>query len=175
MVPTGLSTYPFFCPILLSYIYILHCARMHTVAYVWDHVKNFQRTFTLVHFWKLVHLLILEYSSYILRRPQSFAKSSPYFWQQYIQSKVRWRFCKNLWPSQNIWTLKDVDFSKGSAKVRQRVFRWSRFKTLLPYTHTQQCISNLTDALFYSFRISLCLKRCFYFISKAVTKNQPTY
>ena len=50
----------FFCPFLLSYIYILHCARMHTVAYVWDHVKNFQRTFTLVHFWKLVHLLVFK-------------------------------------------------------------------------------------------------------------------
>ena len=23
----------------------------------------------------------------------------------YCQSKVRWRFCKILWPSQNIWTL----------------------------------------------------------------------
>ena len=23
----------------------------------------------------------------------------------YIQSKVRWRFCKIMWPSQNIWTL----------------------------------------------------------------------
>ena len=46
-----------------------------------------------------------HYSSYILRRPQNFAKSSPYSWLQYIQSKVRWRFCKILWPSQNIWTL----------------------------------------------------------------------
>ena len=26
-------------------------------------------------------------------------------WLQYIQSKVRWRFPKILWPSQNIWTL----------------------------------------------------------------------
>ena len=31
----------------------------------------------------------------------SFAKSSPYFWLQYIQSKVKWRFLKILWPSQN--------------------------------------------------------------------------
>ena len=44
-------------------------------------------------------------SSYILRRPQNFAKSPPYFWLQYIQSKVKWRFLKILWPSQNIWTL----------------------------------------------------------------------
>ena len=40
-------------------------------------------------------------SSYILRRPQNFAKSSPYFWLQYIQSKVRGRIRKILWPSQN--------------------------------------------------------------------------
>ena len=40
-----------------------------------------------------------------MRRPQKFAKSSPYFWLQYIQSKVRGRFRKILWPSQNIWTL----------------------------------------------------------------------
>ena len=32
-------------------------------------------------------------------------KSSPYFWLQYTQSRVRWRFRKILWPSQNIWTL----------------------------------------------------------------------
>ena len=32
-------------------------------------------------------------------------KSSPYFWLHYIQSKVRGRFRKILWPSQNIWTL----------------------------------------------------------------------
>ena len=31
-----------------------------------------------------------------------------YFWLQYIQSKVRGRFHKNLWPSQNIWTLWSV-------------------------------------------------------------------
>ena len=33
------------------------------------------------------------------------AKSSSYFWLQYIQSKVRGRFRKILWPSQNMWTL----------------------------------------------------------------------
>ena len=38
-----------------------------------------------------------------MRRPQTFAKSSPYFWLH--RTKVRWRFGKILWPSQNIWTL----------------------------------------------------------------------
>ena len=36
---------------------------------------------------------------------QTFVKSSPYFWLQYIQLKVRWRFRKILWPSQNTRTL----------------------------------------------------------------------
>ena len=39
-----------------------------------------------------------------------FGKSSPNFWPQYIQSKVRWIFHKILWPSQNIWTLTDCNF-----------------------------------------------------------------
>ena len=42
-----------------------------------------------------------------MRRPQNFAKSSPYFLLQYIQSKVRWKFFKIMWPSQNIWTLSE--------------------------------------------------------------------
>ena len=42
----------------------------------------------------------------VLRRSQNFAKSSPYFWLQYIESKEKGRFRKILWPSQNIWTLK---------------------------------------------------------------------
>ena len=45
------------------------------------------------------------WSSYFLRRPQNFAKSSPYFWLALHRTKVRWKFRKILWPSQNIWTL----------------------------------------------------------------------
>ena len=45
------------------------------------------------------------YSSYILRRPQNFVKSPTYFWLALHRTKVRWKFCKILWPSQNIWTL----------------------------------------------------------------------
>ena len=40
--------------------------------------------------------------------PQNFVKFPPYFCLQYIQTRVRWRFHKNLWPSQNIWTLWSV-------------------------------------------------------------------
>ena len=46
-------------------------------------------------------------SSYILRRPQNFAKSSLYFWLELHRTKVRGRFRKILWPSQNIWTLQN--------------------------------------------------------------------
>ena len=42
---------------------------------------------------------------YILSRPQNFAKSPLHICLQYIQTKVRWRFRKILWPSQNMWTL----------------------------------------------------------------------
>ena len=28
-----------------------------------------------------------------------------YFWLVLLTTKVRWRFCKILWPSQDIWTL----------------------------------------------------------------------
>ena len=41
----------------------------------------------------------------LIIKVQNFAKSSPNFWLYVLQSKVRWIFCKILWPSQNIWTL----------------------------------------------------------------------
>ena len=47
----------------------------------------------------------LKLSSYILRRPQNFAKSPLCFWLALHRTKVRWKFCKILWPSQNVWTL----------------------------------------------------------------------
>ena len=40
-------------------------------------------------------------ASRILRRPQNFAKSLPYFCLYELYSKVRWKFRKILWPSQN--------------------------------------------------------------------------
>ena len=44
-------------------------------------------------------------SSYILRRPQNFAKSPPVIWLAVHRTNNWWRFCKILRPSQNIWTL----------------------------------------------------------------------
>ena len=60
---------------------------------------------------------VFKVHNYILRRPQNFAKSSPYFWLVLHLTKVRWRFCKILWPSQNIWTL------LSSVKTSGRVFK----------------------------------------------------
>ena len=37
-----------------------------------------------------------------------FAKSAPYFWQAQHRTKVRWRFLKILWPSQNIWPYSNI-------------------------------------------------------------------
>ena len=53
-------------------------------------------------FKSFINAILNRQSSYILRRPQNVAKSSPYFWLQYIKSKIRGRFCKILLPSQNI-------------------------------------------------------------------------
>ena len=39
-----------------------------------------------------------------------FCEISTYFCLQYIQTEVKWRFFKILWPSQNIWTLISVFF-----------------------------------------------------------------
>ena len=41
-------------------------------------------------------------------KAQNFAKYSPYFWLALHRTKVRSRFRKMLWPSQNIWTLTEL-------------------------------------------------------------------
>ena len=41
-------------------------------------------------------------NSYILRRPQNFAKHPPIICPMYCQSNNWWRFRKIVWPSQNI-------------------------------------------------------------------------
>ena len=48
-----------------------------------------------------------------IKRPQNFAKFSPYFRPMQCQSKVRWRYRKILWPSQNIWTLTNLDTKRN--------------------------------------------------------------
>ena len=56
-----------------------------------------------------------------------FAKSSPYFWPQYIQSKVRWKFRKILWPSWNIWTIQ----SKVRWRFRKILWPSQNIRTLI--------------------------------------------
>ena len=41
----------------------------------------------------------------ISEKATKFCKIFKDFCLQYIKEKVRWRFRKNLWPSQNTWTL----------------------------------------------------------------------
>ena len=54
---------------------------------------------------------------------QNFAKSPPYFWLALHRTKVRWRFRKILWPSQNTWTLTEIIvislFSPQGSKKRK--------------------------------------------------------
>ena len=76
---------------------------------IWQYLHGFESLTQTITFLQCLIIYLIHSnssSSYILRRPQNFVKSSPFFWLQYIQSKVRGRFRKILWPSQNIWTLK---------------------------------------------------------------------
>ena len=74
----------------------------------WSPKTFFQGAFFL-KFWPLCMVSIQEgflmLKFIYLRRPQNFEKSPPNFWLALHRTKVRWRFSKILWPSQNIWTL----------------------------------------------------------------------
>ena len=75
-------------------------------------------------------------SSYILRSPQNFAKSSP------CKTKVRWRFRKILWPSQNLWTLqKSFDFFHyGRAKGIKDSYAVRLSKYIPRFSHSTMII-----------------------------------
>ena len=45
------------------------------------------------------------------------AKCPSYFWLALHRRKVRWRLRKNLWPSQNIWTLPFSSLRKSNVFV----------------------------------------------------------
>ena len=51
----------------------------------------------------------------ILRNLQS------WFDRYYIGQNLRWKFCKNLWPSQNIWTLCKRKETNLKVKIRLRL------------------------------------------------------
>ena len=46
---------------------------------------------------------LFDLSSYILRRPQKFAKSPHIIWLAVHRTNNCWRIRKNLWPSQNMY------------------------------------------------------------------------
>ena len=61
-----------------------------------------------------------------------FIYSPPYFWLALHRTKLRWRFLKILWPSQNIWTLKIVIYwikccLKGHTTKPLTALNWSTF------------------------------------------------
>ena len=68
------------------------CLPIHTT-----HPSKFQIDVIL----RLLHIKVHKF----WKSQKNLANSSPYFCPMYCQSKVR--FCKILWPSQNIWTLLD--------------------------------------------------------------------
>ena len=57
----------------------------------------------------------------MLRRPQNFAKYFPYFWLCVLQSKIRGRFRKILWPSQIIWTLQGQPWQTGLFELARQI------------------------------------------------------
>ena len=53
--------------------------------------------------------------------------------------KVRWRFCKILWPSQNIWTLCTMDAWSELLKISQIVGRLERWPKISKYVWRNNC------------------------------------
>ena len=49
--------------------------------------------------------LFMELKFIYSEKATIFVNSSPYFWLALHRTKVKWRFRKSLWPSQDIWTL----------------------------------------------------------------------
>ena len=52
-------------------------------------------------YYPLINVVKFIYSE----KATKFVKSPPFFWLVIHRTKVRWRFRKILWPSENIWTL----------------------------------------------------------------------
>ena len=66
------------------------------------------------------------------KKVPKFSKSSPYFWLALHRTKVRWRFLKILWPSQNIWTL---FFNEIFHKLKNNIVRMLFLKWFHPIVH----------------------------------------
>ena len=77
-------------------------------------------------------------------------QSSPYFWLAVQRTKVRWRFHKILWASQNIWTL------------------WMNLKPFCSNSITWSWISYCT---LYLFRIALSEKYAMHIVAEAFANS----
>ena len=87
---------------------------------------------------------IWRQSSYILRRPQNFAKYAPYFCLQYIQTKVRWRFakfCGLLRTYELYWVTSNI--------------RWKIFSNFVPFSKSPNFINTKAKwSLFFKFFVA---------------------
>ena len=113
-------------------------------------------------FLKLCTFLIFNFTSYIqisFRRLKILTILATKFCEistlQYIQTKVRWRFRKILWPSQNIWTLKLCTFLifnfTSYIQVSFRRFKILTILTIFSQIECTQVILNEIDTLFHQF------------------------
>ena len=81
-------------PVLTDYGHVVNCRAGGTVGARGAFTPpDFGRLFNSIK----VHIFLEGHK--MLRSLQS------YFWLALHRTKVRWRFCNILWPSQNIWTL----------------------------------------------------------------------
>ena len=105
------------------------------------------------------------YWKFILKKPQNFAKSSPNFWLQYIQSKVRRRFRKILWPSQNIHSIRektqlDLIFVLHFQPIKNVGMTWSHSKVVSYTTKTRTILSYKTKIKYFgSFGWDVAVKK----------------
>ena len=109
---------------------------------------------------------LIRKSSYILRRPQNFAKSSPYFWLALHRTRVRWRFLKDLWPFQNLWTLSlRIFITYFLANRKCVIFNRANSAVTLQYS----LLSGDWKVLpLRSRRLQNCVKALMYFVSMVI-------
>ena len=92
-------------------IFTVNCILLHFIAW-----KNIILNEVLRIVYSFIQSQIFKIKGHIFwEGHKNFSKSSPNFWLQYIRSKVKGRFRKILWPSQNIWTLP----AKAKADIAQ--------------------------------------------------------
>ena len=85
-----------------------------------------------------------------------------YFWLVLHRTKVRWRFHKNLWPSQNIWTLQTSELLRTIALLYDSLpvsaYKPVRlkFQPLYNYCNKSQNIRTICCKLLYFEKLRFC-------------------